>query len=348
MKSSKQFQGKNLDDAIRQACDYFGVPREKLEIEILHDAKGGIFGLMGAKKAEIRAARVQLADQISAFMDGPDAPPAPEESGRSAPKGRPGRQRPANGADGDGKTDGKADAKDSSASGKRGPKSEPARPRKDSPPRAPKSAKNGAPGPAPQAETAHPPDSGDDARDRREELPEIDLETCDRDALFTVVRDIVLGLVKPVVGAVPCRVEISGRRVCAVLDCGEDSALLVGRDGQTLTSVQYLASRMAARRLGGVIRLHVDAGNYRERQDDKLRELASTLAARVKSSGRVQSTRPLSAYQRRIIHLALEDDEAVTTRSKGEGSQRRVLIMPRREGDGNRRDENDGGGSGDL
>jgi spoIIIJ-associated protein len=58
--------------------------------------------------------------------------------------------------------------------------------------------------------------------------------------------------------------------------------------------------------------------------------MALALAERVKTTRNAQSTRPLSAYQRRIVHLTLEDDEAVQTHSKGEGAQRRVVIQPRR------------------
>ena len=69
----KEFHGKTIDDAIREACDYFGVERERLEIEIVNDATSGIFGLMGGKKAGIRASRVSLSDLLGAE---PEIPPA--------------------------------------------------------------------------------------------------------------------------------------------------------------------------------------------------------------------------------------------------------------------------------
>ncbi|MDL2316471.1 Jag N-terminal domain-containing protein, partial [Desulfovibrio sp. OttesenSCG-928-A18] len=74
----KEFQGKSLDDAIREACEYYGVAREKLEIEIVSDAKSGIFGLVGAKKATIKAARVQLEGTVSSLLAGE---PVPEKQG---------------------------------------------------------------------------------------------------------------------------------------------------------------------------------------------------------------------------------------------------------------------------
>jgi spoIIIJ-associated protein len=121
-------------------------------------------------------------------------------------------------------------------------------------------------------------------------------------------------------------VEIGNDRARVSLDCGDAAGLLVGRDGQTLAAVQYLAARIVGRKIGGALRLHIDAGHYRERQDDRLKELALSLAAKVKKTRKPQSTRPLSAYQRRIVHLALEPDPDVSTRSKGEGAQRRVVV----------------------
>jgi spoIIIJ-associated protein len=161
-------------------------------------------------------------------------------------------------------------------------------------------------------------------------LPEFELANCDQERLFAEVKDVVNRLVYPIVGDVPCTVAIAGSRVRAALDCGDAAGLLVGRDGQTLAAVQYLASRIIARRIGGAVRLQVDAGKYRERQDDKLKEQAFSLAQRVKETGRPLSTRPLTAYQRRIVHLALEQDEAVQTHSKGEGAQRKVTISLKR------------------
>jgi spoIIIJ-associated protein len=170
--------------------------------------------------------------------------------------------------------------------------------------------------------------AGDDALS---DLPELSLAACDKDRVTAVVQDVVTRLVSPIVGNVPCSVAITDERVCVSIGHGDDSGLLVGHEGQTLASVQYLSARIAGKMLGGSLRLQVDAGDYRERQDSRLKELALALAAKVKAGGRPQSTRPLTAYQRRIIHLALENDEIVQTVSKGEGSQRRVIVQLRRQ-----------------
>lgn len=68
MDGYKDFQGKTLDEAIREACSYFDAPREKLEIDIIQDAKSGIFGLVGVRKAKIRARRVQLKTTVEELV----------------------------------------------------------------------------------------------------------------------------------------------------------------------------------------------------------------------------------------------------------------------------------------
>ncbi len=217
---SKVFEGKSIDDAIDTACAHFETERDKLEIEILADSKGGIFGLVGARKAKIRAR----------------------------------------------------------------------------------------------------------LRDNSESLKQI-------------VAEVVEHLIKPIVPSPDMEIEVEGgTRVKVTVHDEENSGLLIGREGQTLASLQYLANRIVAKKWPDPVRVQIDTGEYRERQDDNLRQLALHLAEKAKKIGRVQSTRPLSSYHRRVVHMALQTDEAITTRSKGEGSLKRVLIMPKsaRSGGGRR------------
>ena len=79
--------------------------------------------------------------------------------------------------------------------------------------------------------------------------------------------------------------------------------------------------------MGASIPLQLDAGEYRERQDEKLREMARQLARRVHETGRPHSTRPLSSYHRRVVHMTLQDDLEIQTRSKGEGPLKRVVLF---------------------
>ena len=352
MSESKEFLGKTLDAAIAEACSYYDVPREKLEIEIIEDAKTGIFGIVGARKAKIRARLATLPD----FMQGSSAQEKSErQEGRR--RGRNERRRE------------KADASDAQKEEQRERKekrqdSERENSEEKSERVLPAIRTAGVPalapaGPAADAE-ADEQDKSEDAEDaprsrrsrqsrgaRKESaqkgeendslessLPRVPLAELDQERLTDVTKNVVSRLVAPILDLDPENVDLSveiGEDRVQISVKSEDTGLLIGRDGQNLAAVQYLASRMITRAIGSQVRLQVDAGDYHVRQDSRLQELALALAEKVKATGKVQTTRPLSAYQRRVIHLALQDDPDVQTRSSGEGALKHVVILRRKD-----------------
>ena len=150
-------------------------------------------------------------------------------------------------------------------------------------------------------------------------------------AILALVIIIISKIVSSILGETPVEVKIMENRVDIHVDCGDDSGLLIGREGQTLAALQYLTSRIVSRRMEAPVRVQFDVGDYRERQDDRLRELALALAERVRATGRPCSTRPMSSYHRRLVHMALQDSPDVQTRSSGEGPLKRVIIQRRRQ-----------------
>ncbi len=106
---------------------------------------------------------------------------------------------------------------------------------------------------------------------------------------------------------------------------------LIGFHGKTLSAFQLLLGLMVYRRLNQWQRLIVDVNGYRQEQQERLRQIALNAAQRVKFSGRPVVLSPMTPFERRIIHLTLTDFPGVTTRSQGEGDQRRVVIEPERE-----------------
>lgn len=508
MDAYKEFQGKTLDSAIEAACSYFNSAREKLEIEIVNDAKTGIFGLVGAKKAKIRARRMQLNFEAGVLNgaegtgaaegrdrkksgSGRDERPRDEQrrergeqkpreersekgrvqngqegqqaaqDGRSGKgskdadrahaKGRPERRsekpaeksadKPADksadksgeklagrtearaeaGAEASGsdkgrgrqKPEGQSEARersetrsesrndksrnDKSRRQDRGRGSRPSRqqdetadPRAEAPAegelalqegsateeersgsrrsrggrRRPRGGRGrggrkeeGAASGAASAEGDAAPedfaafgsegdlmngagfgagfdaDFEDDSMDDilREPMAEANLDELDSELLLSVVTEAVKRLVVPVIGDIPVEAVIEENRVKVTVSSGDNSGLLIGREGQTLASFQYLVNRIVAKRMGVAVRVQLDTGDYRERQDDKLREIALHLADKAKTLGKPQSTRPLSSYHRRIVHLALQEDDEIQTRSKGDGPMKRVIIGRKRK-----------------
>jgi len=117
-----------------------------------------------------------------------------------------------------------------------------------------------------------------------------------------------------------------------------NSGVLIGRKGQTLEALQYLVTRIAGERQGGEgPHIVVDVENYRERRRRSLEDMALRLGEKAKRQRKTVTVDALSAADRRIIHAVLQDDPWLSTKSLGQGSYRRLLIIP--EGDRRKREE---------
>lgn len=126
-------------------------------------------------------------------------------------------------------------------------------------------------------------------------------------------------------------------RATAVLDIeGDDLGLLIGRRGATLSALQYLVNVMVTRKLTSRVLVTVDVEHYHRRREESLRNLAMRMADRVRQSRRPITLEPMPAAERRIIHLALVEDQNVQTLSVGQGDERKVVIRPRGGGGDNR------------
>ena len=109
---------------------------------------------------------------------------------------------------------------------------------------------------------------------------------------------------------------------------GEDLGIIIGRRGETLAALQYIARLIMAKQLGYWVNLNVDLGGYKKHREQQLHRLAQRMAQQVHQFGRPISLEPMPANERRIIHITLQDRVGVTTESSGEGSDRRVTIQP--------------------
>jgi spoIIIJ-associated protein len=111
---------------------------------------------------------------------------------------------------------------------------------------------------------------------------------------------------------------------------GEDAGLLIGRRGETLQALQFLVNLIVNKQLGRQVYVTIDVEGYRERRQESLKSLAQRTADRVADSGRSVQLQPMPAAERRIIHVTLADHPDVRTESKGDGDQRRVVVLPKR------------------
>ena len=123
--------------------------------------------------------------------------------------------------------------------------------------------------------------------------------------------------------------EYEGDEGELILDLtGDDLAILIGRHGKTLDALQFLVSTATARMVGYRYPIVVDVEGYKGRQREKLESIALNAADRAASQNRSVRLRPMTPYERRIIHITLADDPRVETASEGEGPSRRVVVLP--------------------
>lgn len=328
MSQFKEFTDKDLDAAILAACDHFAVSREKLEIEIISNGSSGIFGLMSKKavvKARLRVQREPFADLMSdtPILDRAERAAmrreAAEKVEEKAVEPAPAPQE-------------EPEAEDRPAPAEAAPAQEApraAQPAEAAPVQA-RTEDRGAEDATPENGEFEDEDTEDEPTATDTRLPEPDQETLNR-----TVREVVERLLEPVIGSTTLVVTNEPGRIKVLIDDEENSGLIIGREGQTITALQYITNRILARKFQTSVRVHLDAGDYRDKQDENLRKLALYLADKAKDQGRTQSTKPLSSYHRRLVHMALQNDDSVSTRSKGDGPLKRVLIFP--SGNGNRR-----------
>ncbi len=226
--NSIETEGKTIEEAIRKACEALNAAKEDLDIEILANGSSGFLGLVGAKKAQIRATRKKDL-----------APIAPEAPLPAAP------------------------------------------------------ATGGA-------------DLGETAKKTLQDLLRL------------------LG--------VEAEVELQEEPERVLLSVKSDgSGLLIGRKGETLDALEYLVTKMVHKRAEDKKRIVIDTENYRSRREESLVHLAHRLADKAKRLGRPVTISPMNAHDRRIIHLALQEDKTLRTRSTGTGLFRRVVISPEKK-----------------
>lgn len=107
---------------------------------------------------------------------------------------------------------------------------------------------------------------------------------------------------------------------------GDNMGILIGKRGQTLDSLQYLANRVANKHQEGYVRVKLDTEGYRARRQSTLENLAKSIAYKVKKTRRPIALEPMNPYERRIIHATLQGDSRVTTHSEGEEPYRKVVV----------------------
>jgi spoIIIJ-associated protein len=164
-------------------------------------------------------------------------------------------------------------------------------------------------------------------RSRDEGLPELTEDELDQ------VADTAVAAIQEILGAFGIEAaidEYEGDEGEIILDIvGGELGLLIGRHGKTLDSMQTLVGAITSRKLGFRYPVVVDIEGYRGRRREKLEDVARRTADRVARQGRAVKLRPMTSYERRVVHMALRNDRRVVTGSEGEEPTRAVVVSPK-------------------
>jgi spoIIIJ-associated protein len=342
MSEYQEFTGKSVEEAIKAACDAFGVGLGDLDFEILTPGSRGVLG-MGAEPARIVAAPRSALGGSAPKREAAEATPLP------AP--RPQEDRPFDG-----------DRPPRRDYGDRGPRRDDRAappPRQDSPDRPPK--QDARPTSAPRRDDRPP--RRDDRGPRRDDrtarpaaahsselsaaevaavttargslaMERAELEAAEATPEALAAGKEILETLMSHLGFEGVTVEIregETSRLNVVGEGADREALgsLIGRKGERLSALQHLVNLMLSRRTGQWTRVLVDVEDYRGRRERQLADLAARAAERVTETGKMLQLEPMPALERRWVHLALRDNDNVSTQSIGEEPNRRVVVLPR-------------------
>ena len=289
--------GKTIDLAIESALTQLGLDRDSVSVQVLQQAKAGFLGF-GAQPAKVQVT-----------YEAPDpVPEKPKVALSSASRSKPKAAAPVK----------KAEApKEQPAAPKAEPEKKPEAPKAE-----PKKAEKKSEAPkAPKAEKK--PEKK--AEPKKAEAPK-EYAAAEAGSTEEKIETFLKGLLEHMDSkAVPHCWKADGNTYKVDL-VGDDLGYLIGRRGDTLDAIQHLANYTVNRDVEGHIRINVDAECYREKREDSLRRYARKKAQQVLKARRRTTLEPMNAYERHVIHAALQDMDNITTHSTGVEPNRRVVI----------------------
>ena len=282
--------GKTIDLAIESALLQLGLDRDSVSVQVLQQAKPGFLGF-GAQPAKVQVT-YEVPDPVVEKV-----PEKPKSALGSASRSKP--KAPA------------APVKKPEA-----PKTE--APKAEAPKAEPVKAE------APKAEKPKAPKQEKKAEKKVEASKEY--AAAEAGSVEEKIETFLKGLLEHMDSkAVPHCWKEEGNTYKVDL-VGDDLGYLIGRRGDTLDAIQHLANYTINRDVEGHIRINVDAESYRQKREDSLRRYARKKAQQVLKARRRTTLEPMNAYERHVIHAALQDMENITTHSTGTEPNRRVVI----------------------
>ena len=300
--------GKTIDLAVEAALNQLGLDRDSVSVMVLQQAKSGFLGF-GAQPAKVQLS-YEVPDPVEEKV--PEKPKsALGSASRSKPKATalPDTAKP---------QPPKPEAPKAEAPRPVAPAAEPPRQDKPATPKPPRA-------PRPERKFDAPKAPREPRPERKVEPPK-EYTPAEPGSTEEKIEQFIQGLLEHMGSkAVPHCWKVDGNTYKVDLT-GEDLGYLIGRRGDTLDAIQHLTNYTVNRDVDGHIRVNVDAESYREKREDSLRRYARKKAQQVLKARRRTTLEPMNAYERHVIHAALQDMENITTHSTGVEPNRRVVI----------------------
>ena len=300
--------GKTIDLAVEAALNQLGLDRDSVSVMVLQQAKSGFLGF-GAQPAKVQLS-YEVPDPVEEKV--PEKPKsALGSASRSKPKATalPDTAKP---------QPPKPETPKAEAPKPVAPAAEPPRQDKPAAPKPPRA-------PRPERKFDAPKAPREPRPERKVEPPK-EYAPAEPGSTEEKIEQFIQGLLEHMGSkAVPHCGKVDGNTYKVDLT-GEDLGYLIGRRGDTLDAIQHLTNYTVNRDVDGHIRVNVDAESYREKREDSLRRYARKKAQQVLKARRRTTLEPMNAYERHVIHAALQDMENITTHSTGVEPNRRVVI----------------------
>ena len=302
--------GKTIDLAIEAALTQLGLDRDSVSVMVLQQAKAGFLGF-GAQPAKVQVT-YEVPDPVVEKV-----PEKPKSALGSASRSKPKAAAPV-------KKETKSEEKKPEPAKQEALKAE----KKPEAPKSPKAEKKAEKPAAPKAEKKaekKPEKKPEKKVEKKAEAPK-EYTAPEAGSTEEKIETFIAGLLEHMDSkAVPHCWKADGNTYKVDL-VGDDLGYLIGRRGDTLDAIQHLANYAVNRDVEGHIRINVDAECYREKREDSLRRYARKKAQQVLKARRRTTLEPMNAYERHVIHAALQDMDNITTHSTGVEPNRRVVI----------------------
>jgi len=322
-----EIEGKTIDEAIDKACREFNVPREKLNIEILSEGSSGFLGLVGSKKAKVKASLLSLDMSFDLPREkkekAPEAPAAPKpqemrEQGEQREPHPPREHRE--------QREHRPPRENREQREHRPPRESraPREQRDQRPPREHRPPRENREHREPRE--ARPPREHRENQAPREPRPE---PVASSPETLATAKETLLEILALMGIEAQVTVEDTPEAISLTLQ-GADEGLLIGKRGQTLDALQYVVNKILSKQGREKKQVIVDTEDYRKKREEALVSLAEKVSQKVRKTKKPVTLGNMTARERRIIHLTLQNDDTVVTKSRGEGHNRKIIVRPGR------------------